>query len=413
MRLLAKLAVLLLLAVAALLLLALESKPLVDRGETLSPAAVAQARRLFAANDPRRMTRGEERQATIPAALIDEGINYLACRALHGRGALVLGDEAAEIRLSLRSPVLSGSHFINLRATIREAEGEPRIAAASIGSLPIPAALAEFALTSVVRMLGYEREWLLARRAILHLAFEPAQGTVVVRYAWDPALLERARAIAFSPEDLALIQEAQTSLASLFDHKAAGTPMALSSVLRSLLTAPHSDSREQRRAILLVLTTYLAEKNLAAIIPQARTWPQPRSVVLTLHSRYDSAQHFVISAALAAWAGEPAADAIGLYKELDDARHGWGFSFADLSADRAGTRFGQLLAQGSNRLDEMLRSEFADADLAPQSDDLPEYLSEQEFRRRFSGPGSPAYQQVTDEIERRLMLLPLYRHGPG
>ena len=80
-----------------------------------------------------------------------------------------------------------------------------------------------------------------------------------------------------------------------------------------------------------------------------------RRVELTLNGRHDSAQHFVISAALAAWAGEPVAEAIGLYKELDDARRGSGFSFADLAADRAGTRFGELVAKASARLDEALQ----------------------------------------------------------
>jgi hypothetical protein len=66
----------------------------------------------------------------------------------------------------------------------------------------------------------------------------------------------------------------------------------------------------------------------------------PRKV--TLNGRTDSPQHFTISAALAAHAGSPLSDAIGLYKEVDDSRRGSGFSFNDLAADRAGTRFGDL-----------------------------------------------------------------------
>jgi hypothetical protein len=130
---------------------------------------------------------------------------------------------------------------------------------------------------------------------------------------------------------------------------------------------------------------------------------------LILGGRYDSAQHFVISAALAAWAGEPLAEAIGTYKELADARHGYGFSFADLAADRAGTAFGELLVARSPRVAALLASEFSDADLLPPLDGLPEYLRQREFRQRFGGPGQPAYEQQSAEIERRLQSMPLYR----
>jgi uncharacterized protein YfiM (DUF2279 family) len=130
---------------------------------------------------------------------------------------------------------------------------------------------------------------------------------------------------------------------------------------------------------------------------------------LILLGRHDSAQHFAVSAALAAWAGEPAANAIGLYKEVEDARGGSGFSFADLAADRAGTRFGELVAEGSPRLDVALRGSLGDSDLAPSLDGLPEALSEAEFQRRYGGRDNPAYRQLLAEIERRLAALPLYR----
>ncbi|MBK7813600.1 MAG: hypothetical protein IPJ52_04425 [Rhodocyclaceae bacterium] len=86
-----------------------------------------------------------------------------------------------------------------------------------------------------------------------------------------------------------------------------------------------------------MLALYIAEKNWPPI-PVARQWPQPHRVTLTLRDREDSAQHFVVSAALAAWAGEPAAEAIGVYKELDDARHGAALVRRP-RRDRAGTRF--------------------------------------------------------------------------
>ncbi|HMW80095.1 MAG TPA: hypothetical protein PKC78_06965, partial [Accumulibacter sp.] len=74
------------------LLTTLEQTPLVKRGETIAPTAIAEARRLLALNDPRRLRRGEKRTAEIPAALVDEAVNYVVSRSLGGRGAFVMAE---------------------------------------------------------------------------------------------------------------------------------------------------------------------------------------------------------------------------------------------------------------------------------------------------------------------------------
>ena len=74
-------------------------------------------------------------------------------------------------------------------------------------------------------------------------------------------------------------------------------------------------------------------------------------LIVTLQQRWDYPLHFLISALVAAEAGTPLADAVGLWKELTDARRGGsGFSFEDLAADRAGTRFGELAIRDPARL---------------------------------------------------------------
>src|SRR5581483_11453810 len=118
-------------------------------------------------------------------------------------------------------------------------------------------------------------------------------------------------------------------------------------------------------------------------------------------------KHFMVSAALAARAGGPLSDAVGLYKEIADARGGSGFSFNDIAADRAGTRFGETAAQsGSARqLQERLRAGAAEKDLMPATADLPEG----EFQRRFGGIDAPPHKKMMAEIEARIAALALYR----
>ncbi len=130
----------------------------------------------------------------------------------------------------------------------------------------------------------------------------------------------------------------------------------------------------------------------------------------TLAGRSDLAKHFLVSALIAAEAGSPLAQAIGVYKEIEDSRHGSGFSFSDIGADRAGTRFGEIASVSPRRareLAESLASGASEADFMPVVSDLPEFLSEDEFRRRYDEVGSPAYEKMITMIDRRIAALSL------
>ncbi len=397
------------LGLAALLYAAIDRAPLVRRGSGISPIAVEQARALFRTNDPRSLQQGEQRTVAVPMTLLDEGINRLASRGLHGHGAFVLDGDAGEIQISIPVPWLAGPLYLNLRAAIGGARDGAHIARAAIGDLPLPPTLVEAAIEQAVCRAGYCPEWHLGRGAIRKVAVVPASKAIAVTYVWAAEILDRARSIALPSDDLARLREAHEQLGTLLEQHKAGTPVVLVSVLQPLLAAYGDDRRERRRAALLVMAAYLAGKDLAAVAPQARDWRRLRAVELTLRGRDDTAQHFIVSAALAAWADEPVAEAIGMYKELDDARQGSGFSFADLAADRAGTRFGELLMRNASSLDDALRRPLAESELMPDQGGLPEYLHEPEFRRRFGGTESAAFQRLNDEIARRLDALPLYR----
>ena len=109
-------------------------------------------------------------------------------------------------------------------------------------------------------------------------------------------------------------------------------------------------------AALVVLAFHVNGKGLAALSPAAAEGlaPVPRRVLLG--GRDDLARHFSISAALAATMDTPLADAVGLYKELEDARPGGsGFSFVDLAADRAGARLGALAVGGAAEQERLQR----------------------------------------------------------
>jgi hypothetical protein len=102
-----------------------------------------------------------------------------------------------------------------------------------------------------------------------------------------------------------------------------------------------------------------------------------------------------------------------LFKEVDDSRGGSGFSFNDLAADRAGVRLGEKAtdsAASAKKLQQSLgRPGLSEADFMPSVEGLPEFMPEPEFKARFGGIGAPAYNNMMQEIERRVGALAFNR----
>ena len=176
--------------------------------------------------------------------------------------------------------------------------------------------------------------------------------------------------------------------------------------------AADGDPIIESRAALMALTFYVNNWPIEAFVPEARAWPRAARRTVALSGRQDLAQHFIVSALIAAASGTPTAEAAGLYKEMNDARRGSGFSFSDLAADKAGTRFGDLAGQSADtarRLYARIASGTTEVDLMPSITGLPDNLSEAEFTRRFTGDAAPAYEALVADIDRRVGALPLFQ----
>ena len=104
-----------------------------------------------------------------------------------------------------------------------------------------------------------------------------------------------------------------------------------------------------------------------------------------LRERGDWSQHFWVSAALTLLANDRMSDALGVLKEeLDAGEGGSGFSFGDLAADRAGTRFAEVATQNRDSalaIQRWILDPDTDLnDLMPAAADLPEGLSDADMR---------------------------------
>ena len=233
-------------------------------------------------------------------------------------------------------------------------------------------------------------------------------------YEWQADLPNKLRTALLPAEERARLRAYQERLASV-SHSLKAKDISLTELLAPLfmLAADRStdgDAVAENRAAIFLLTLYVSGQSLETILPDAKSWPQPEIRRALLNRRDDFPKHFIISAALAARAGGPLADAVGVYKEIEDSRGGSGFSFNDIAADRAGTRFGEYAADpaSARRLQQRMRARIKEKDLMPTTEDLPEFMPEREFQRRFGGVDAPPYKKIMTDIERRVAALSLY-----
>lgn len=419
MRALLRLSILLLLGIPALLAasvyLAIDRTPLVVNPVVFTPAHIERARRLLERNDPRTMRPGVLRTIVVSQEDLDLTANYLAGRYARGASRVVLQDGSATVRASFPLPAALANAYVNLDASFRETDSLPQVEQFRIGSLRLPAFLCDWLLHRGLRRLQAGRDYLAAADVVKEV--RARNGFLMVHFAWSEAAPGHLQAALVNADEQARWKAYQARLVELTSAGAGRRVMPLDQLLVPLLQLAAqrgggAASAAENRSALIVLAFYVNGKGLAALVPSAADWPAARRHVVTLAGRTDFAQHFTISAALAATAGSPLADAVGLYKELDDARGGSGFSFNDIAADRAGTRLGELAVGGGDaaaRLRRELARGMREADLMPDVRDLPEFLTQAEFKRRYGGVGQPAYGKVVAEIERRIAALPLYR----
>lgn len=392
--------------------LAVDRQPLLARAAEIRPENIARAKRIVERNDPRRMRPGVLRSILIGSEDLDLAANYLANRYARGSASVVLQEGGATVRASLTLPANPLGGFVNIDAALIETAGLPQVENLRLGRLPVPGFIADYLMRRALESAQADVAAGAAADAIKRVSMRG--GALLVEYEWSDRIPDAIRGALVSNEDGIRLKTYQTRITEI---TATGGKAALpmDGVLRALLRLAAErggDPAAENRAAIIALAFFVNGKGLGAVIPAARDWPRPAARNVTLAGRHDFAQHYSISAAIAASAGSPLADAVGLYKEVEDSQGGSGFSFNDIAADRAGVRFGELATMnpaGAQKVQRAAAGRFSAADLFPEVKDLPEFLPETEFKRRYGGIGGAQYKQMMAEIERRIGALPVFR----
>jgi hypothetical protein len=405
-----------------LLVAGLQPQPLVAVGASPTAGDVSRAKALLKRLDPRGQAGGDIRTIEVTERDLAFALDYAVGRLLPAGADIDLHRSSATVSMTAELPANPLGRYYNLRLDLAQVPGGIDVEGLRVGEVAVPEPIA--------KGLGW-----LARKALqsdetVRVVLDSVNGyrvtddRLVVVYQWRPELVDRVK----SRGRALLVEETDRERLLAYTARIAATTrkgllpgrMPLGGLLQPVFqeardrTGAAGEAAAENRAAIVALMLYVQGVDVARFLDEpADARYRSRARTFTLRGRTDFVQHFLISAGIAAAGGGRLADAVGLFKELDDSRGGSGFSFTDLAANRAGVRFAQA-ATGPQaaRVQALLADGADDSLLMPVVKDLPEFMPEDEFVRRFGGPGDPRYRQVADEIERRIAALALHKGAP-
>ncbi len=396
---------------AAFLTLAIETKPRVDRQLTLTPELVARAKQII---DTQRHQAAVGRSSFLSIFSEDADIaaNYLAIHFAKGNALISTADQSARVYLSLPISQSIVYGYLNIEATLIQTAGLPRLQSVRIGNLVLPDYLTDFLVSQIIHWSQNNFDIPKRLDSIEQVQISP--NKINIKYhSWNnnllaqefdiPILSKQTQALIYRYH-MRLVKNSRQSSHTIVTLPEILTPLMQLAVKRSI----NGDAIEENRAVILATTFYVLRISIELLIPAAIDWSSPADQLVTLEGRDDFAKHFITSAAITAHADAKLSNTIGLYKEMIDLQHGSGFSFNDIAANLAGTRFGRKAVTsnaGAHRLQQLVSAGLNDTDLMPLWSDLPERMSETEFEARFGNINSPAYQNIMQEIENRISML--------
>ncbi len=321
--------------------------------------------------------------------------NYLLNRYHQSAIFISLVNNKVRCTVSLKLPANFIATYFNISFRLSSGEGEtlPHIAKFKIGKFLLPARLANWVIHVVIRYSFLNEYFILATSPIQRV--EISDKTLTIFYDSD------SPRHAQNPESRQIYQKRITEIIVQHNPK---WRLSLAEILKPVFELAYQRATvetaiEENRSAISAINDYVnAEKN-----PQYPAF---------LYKRTDLAQHFMGAAALTASTNSRVANALGEVKELSDAQAGGsGFSFVDLAADKAGSRFGEVAVSSPENARHIQKSmaQIKDySDFMPDPRDLPEHMNEKEFKLMFESTQSAAYFALAEQIDNRIALMPIY-----
>jgi hypothetical protein len=412
----------------ALVIMAIDREPIAYQTSATDHDRLTEMQQLLIDHDPRRAARA----AGVQSVRLNEDefnalLNYSLASIPQLSGATAratIEHDAAHVRLSIPVPGTPLGKYLNFGISLSGQDNNLAIDSLDFGPLDIPGGIFESLLAMGAEFLETDNSY----RLLLSLAdtvdsISFAAGQLEVTFNWEEARLDnirlQARQLFIGDEErdrllFYTLQVSQIVASFPASQRRAGLHDFLQPLFSTALaqTSLGLNPVMENQALWIAMTVYLTDLTLSDLLgpPLAGSkYPAARKMNVTLESRRDLPQHFVVSAAIAASAGAGIADILSVYKEMHDARYESGFSFSDMTANLAGQSLGRLGTQDQNmarRLQKLI------SDARDETEYMPlvgpeDGMSEEEFLAVYGGIDTPVFRQRVDEINKQIEALPV------
>jgi hypothetical protein len=348
---------------------------------------------------------------------INLAANYLFNRYRKSAVKIELKDNIVRFIVTMTLPKNYLGQYLNISFRFgNEASDElPSLKKFKAGELLLPAKLAAYIIDNIIHHTSLNEYFILATRPIKSIIIDQQKVTISYHSSLE-SLIQAQNVLADGGNNthLDIYQQKLTEVVELHNSQ---WRLSLAELLKPLFTLAYQRSNletaiEENKMAIITINNYVNRKETKKFlsIPLATLNTQKRYPTF-LYKRIDLAQHFIASAAITASMNNQVSIAVGEEKELSDAQGGSGFSFVDLAADKAGTRFAEMATsspESARKLQKKL-SEIKDyTDFMPDPSDLPEHMDDAEFKQRFESVDSEAYQELSRQIDQRIGATALY-----
>ncbi|MFI3185938.1 MAG: hypothetical protein QX198_08155 [Methylococcaceae bacterium] len=343
--------------------------------------------------------------------------NYLLNRYSKSAARLEFNRNQLRFFVTMTLPENSLGKYLNISFKLGNVEGNhlPVITKFKAGKLLLPAKLAAWVIDTVIQYSSLNEYFILATRPLKAVKID-AQ-TLTITYYSNKTILTQARSFLTRTGDKSTLTIYQQKLTDIVAKHDPEWRLSLAELLQPLFELAYQRSTletaiAENRDVIATINDYVNKKETRQLLTAPESLPASgQQYAAFLYKRIDLAQHFIGSAALTASVSKQVAQVAGEEKELSDSRGGSGFSFIDLAADKAGTRFGEMATSSAENARKMQKvmSKIKDySDFMPDPRDLPEHMNEAEFKQRFESVDSPVYLELSKQIDARILAAPIY-----
>lgn len=393
-----------------LLLFTVDNTPLLKLHQGFNRDDIQRAKQLLSVK-PEELD--QVRTVTLNQKDVNIAVSYLLNHFVENTVQIHISKEFVFAQIAVFVPETVWGRYLDFHFKLIQNGDEIRVKSFKIGEISIPDPAVNYLIPVVARSTPLKKYWQLGEDYIEDLRFTE-EG---IQVSYKGAIVNAAKQLAIQKHreypNLHFYQQQINEIVSRHDP---AWRLSLTDLLQPLFASAYRRSGEntairENRAVIIAVGSYIYKQELRRYLPLGLVYSKEYPVFA--YRRIDIPQHFIASALLATIDASLLGEHLGEDKELGDAEKGSGFSFVDLAADRAGTRFGRLATSSPKKARELQRfmSEVRNyTAIIPDIRGLPEQMDSYTFNAQYGGAGSQLYRDMIAEIDERIVALPLYQN---